>query len=449
MKGNSFSQKAPGIMQNLMRDFNLKDYQAAAIVGNLGHESGGFRYQQELNPRGGGRGGLGWAQWTGPRRRDFEAYSQQNGLDPKSDEANYGFLKHEIETKYPKALENLRNTPDSKSAMYRWEGDYEASGIKNYPSRMNFTNQALTAYNNSQPNGQTAQNNPTLGSPGTPTTTAAAPQRVASATGSGGRPNYLAIGDSLAYGVGGTLGNTKYAHSGSNPQQAMDLVNNAVKSGDVQGKHVILSGGASNAGGDTGMVNTYYPQMIQALKKGGASNVTVMGVGPYSHYDKYGYHDAINKIAQDNGANYTGPLANIAPFRGSSVQQQVHPTDYHPIVSHIQQNFSDATNLAQAKPTSQPPLTTQASNAPSTPSATQVKYISNDVPPPSTPSTPQAAAVAPVSNQQPTPTPQAAIAPVSNQKTVQTSGVIRSLRSGNVKLNENRRRTAIGLLRSL
>jgi hypothetical protein len=42
---------------------------AAAFVGNLAHES---TQMQEQHPRG-GRGGLGYAQWIGPRRREFEA----------------------------------------------------------------------------------------------------------------------------------------------------------------------------------------------------------------------------------------------------------------------------------------------------------------------------------------------------------------------------------------
>jgi len=68
-----FQAKAPGILTRLRADFDLSDIQAAAIVGNLGHESNGFTAFQERHPRS-GRGGWGWAQWTGPRRRAFEAY---------------------------------------------------------------------------------------------------------------------------------------------------------------------------------------------------------------------------------------------------------------------------------------------------------------------------------------------------------------------------------------
>lgn len=62
-----FARKAPWIMALLMRDFPLGLEDAAAILGNLGHESGGLVQLQELKPVvAGSRGGYGWAQWTGP-----------------------------------------------------------------------------------------------------------------------------------------------------------------------------------------------------------------------------------------------------------------------------------------------------------------------------------------------------------------------------------------------
>lgn len=86
------------IMSDMMRDFGLTREQAAAFAGNFDHESGGFQYLQEINPQvPGSRGGLGFAMWTGPRRKRFEEYVEANNLDPASYKANYGFLKHEIQ----------------------------------------------------------------------------------------------------------------------------------------------------------------------------------------------------------------------------------------------------------------------------------------------------------------------------------------------------------------
>lgn len=88
-----FRSKAPWIMALLMRDFKIALDDSAAILGNLGHESGGFASLQETHPTvPGSRGGFGWAQWTGQPRRSFEAYTKRNGLDPASDKANDGWL---------------------------------------------------------------------------------------------------------------------------------------------------------------------------------------------------------------------------------------------------------------------------------------------------------------------------------------------------------------------
>ena len=62
----------PRLVADLARDFNLTPAQAAGIAGNLAHETGGFKHMQEIQPMiPGSRGGYGFAQWTGPRRRAF------------------------------------------------------------------------------------------------------------------------------------------------------------------------------------------------------------------------------------------------------------------------------------------------------------------------------------------------------------------------------------------
>ncbi|MEG9527189.1 MAG: phage tail tip lysozyme, partial [Hyphomicrobiales bacterium] len=77
----------------LMLDLGLTDLQSAGLLGNLGHESGGFRQLQEVSPAvAGSRGGRGLAQWTGPRRVAMEAWCRARGLDPANPEAGYGFL---------------------------------------------------------------------------------------------------------------------------------------------------------------------------------------------------------------------------------------------------------------------------------------------------------------------------------------------------------------------
>ncbi len=145
--GTSFGQKAPGVMKRLMEDFGFTKEQAAGVVGNLGHESSGFTELQEKNPVvPGSRGGYGWAQWTGSRRRAYEAWAAEKGLDPSSDEANYGFLKRELETTHKSVVGAVKGATSSSEAMQVFEDGYEKSGVKNYNSRQRWTDRALKAF---------------------------------------------------------------------------------------------------------------------------------------------------------------------------------------------------------------------------------------------------------------------------------------------------------------
>ena len=93
----SFETDAPWAMDKLIADFGFSVEDAAAIMGNAGHESIGFTTLQEIKPVvKGSAGGFGWFQWTGPRRRLFEAYCKRNGLNPTSREANYAYLFVEL-----------------------------------------------------------------------------------------------------------------------------------------------------------------------------------------------------------------------------------------------------------------------------------------------------------------------------------------------------------------
>ena len=87
-----FEAQAPYLMRRLISDFDLKDFQAAAIVGNIAFETAGFAAVQERSPLGGGRGGFGYLLWTGSRRASFEQYVKDNKLDPATIEANYASL---------------------------------------------------------------------------------------------------------------------------------------------------------------------------------------------------------------------------------------------------------------------------------------------------------------------------------------------------------------------
>jgi len=143
-----FSQKAPTILERLMTDFELSDIQAAAILGNIGHECLGFHLLHELGqPE--GKGGYGWAQWTGPRREKFFAWCKQNALDWQSENANYGFLKHELETTESGAIAALLKARTLAAAVQAFERNYERAGVTNYPDRTMWAEIALEAFRKS------------------------------------------------------------------------------------------------------------------------------------------------------------------------------------------------------------------------------------------------------------------------------------------------------------
>lgn len=143
----TFRLKAPWLMRRLIAEFNISILDAAAVAGNGGHESGGFTKLQEIKPVvKGSRGGYGWFQWTGPRRRDYEAWCKAKGLDPASDEANYGFLVHELRTTEKKAVPATMKAKTLRDKVIAFEMAYERAGVKHYDSRVRWAEIALDAH---------------------------------------------------------------------------------------------------------------------------------------------------------------------------------------------------------------------------------------------------------------------------------------------------------------
>jgi hypothetical protein len=112
-----FEDKVRKYNERLKKDFQINDIQACGIWGNLGTETGGFTALQEKNPVvKGSRGGYGWLQWTGPRRRKYEAYCKSKGLDPAADETNYQYFVHETLTDEWKSIQQVRKTTTIEAA---------------------------------------------------------------------------------------------------------------------------------------------------------------------------------------------------------------------------------------------------------------------------------------------------------------------------------------------
>ena len=112
--------------------FGLNDFQAAALVGNFDHETGGFTMPEELKPLvPGSRGGAGWAMWTGKRRKKFEGFVKKNNLDINSYEANFGFFVQEVQNDpyFIKIIEQLEKTKNVDEATEVFSKGYLNPGI--------------------------------------------------------------------------------------------------------------------------------------------------------------------------------------------------------------------------------------------------------------------------------------------------------------------------------
>ncbi|MBN4097203.1 MULTISPECIES: phage tail tip lysozyme [unclassified Methylobacterium] len=130
----------------LMRDLGLSDVQAAGLLGNLGHETGGFRHLQEVAPAvPGSRGGWGLAQWTGPRRVAMEAWCRARGRDLADPEAGYGYLCAELRGPEAPALAALRATTTLAAATEAVWRRYERPGVVAPARRLAWARRALAA----------------------------------------------------------------------------------------------------------------------------------------------------------------------------------------------------------------------------------------------------------------------------------------------------------------
>jgi hypothetical protein len=148
----TFAAKAPGIMAKLIADFGLKDFQAAGILGNIGLECDGFREMQEKKPLiPGSRGGFGWAQWTGSRRTQFEAFCKKNGLSQLSDAANYGYLRDELMNTQAMSIAALQKTTSISRAVRSFEETFERAkaGLEHFDRRDQWADLALNSFRSS------------------------------------------------------------------------------------------------------------------------------------------------------------------------------------------------------------------------------------------------------------------------------------------------------------
>lgn len=143
---NIFENKVIKYNSRLKKDLSINDIQACGIWGNLGGETGGFTALQEKNPLvKGSRGGFGWMQWTGPRRKKYESWTKAKGLDISADETNYLYLVHETLTDEVHSLIQLRKTTTLEAATETFCKTNLRPGIVNLKGRLGWARKAADA----------------------------------------------------------------------------------------------------------------------------------------------------------------------------------------------------------------------------------------------------------------------------------------------------------------
>ena len=144
-----FPARGRWLIDRLAAELELTEAQAAGIVGNIGFESGGLEKLHEIGQPD-GRGGYGWAQWTGDRRVAFLDWAQAQGLAWQSDEANYGYLLVELRGAYRHTVEALRQTATVEQAVWSVGQTYERPGgttsthLPGYADRLARAREALS-----------------------------------------------------------------------------------------------------------------------------------------------------------------------------------------------------------------------------------------------------------------------------------------------------------------
>ncbi|MHB9837660.1 phage tail tip lysozyme [Paraburkholderia terrae] len=145
-------QTADAYVSNLQKDFGLTKNQAAGIVANLWHESGGMNSginqggkigAPSSNMADDNANGYGIAQWGGTRKQGLLDYARQHNLDPSSEAANYGYLKQELQTSQAGAIAAVKGTNSAQAATQAFCNAFEQPSDPQMASRLGYLNQIL------------------------------------------------------------------------------------------------------------------------------------------------------------------------------------------------------------------------------------------------------------------------------------------------------------------
>lgn len=158
--GTDNSLRAINLAKQLKLDFSLTDEQAAGVVGNFMHESGGQHLPPDVNEGLNGKlpyagppafhGGYGWAQWTAGRQKVFIDYAVKNGYmgssaEHATDAANYAYFKYELTNSEITTIPAVAKTATARDAAIAFEDKFERAGNSIMEKRIQYAEKLAVA----------------------------------------------------------------------------------------------------------------------------------------------------------------------------------------------------------------------------------------------------------------------------------------------------------------
>src|SRR5215207_4386058 len=151
-KYERWNKWAPQFIADLVHDFGLTPEQAAGFVGNFAAESAYFNDIVEDGAIAKGMaGGTGFAQWTGPRRKTFEAWLKRKGWAADSYEGNYSYLFRELKgyeqgADHSSVVPIIKASSSAENAAWRVAKYFERPAVINLGPRAKAAKEALELY---------------------------------------------------------------------------------------------------------------------------------------------------------------------------------------------------------------------------------------------------------------------------------------------------------------
>ena len=116
----------------------LPEHVARGILANMMVESRLDPGINEIAPTvPGSRGGYGLNQWTGPRRRQYEAFAEQRGSSLDDLDTQLDFTLWELQNTEKSAAGNLMAAPDAEAAARIYSDQFLRPGVPNMSARLN------------------------------------------------------------------------------------------------------------------------------------------------------------------------------------------------------------------------------------------------------------------------------------------------------------------------